>query len=169
MAPALIQQGLDRVAVHLFVMYWAMLSFITPPVAIGAFAAASIARCSFMQTGFEAMRFGAVKYLLPFFFVYNPVLVAQRGGAGEILITFGAAVLGVLLLSYALQGYALGLGPLAWNGPGVAVRGLLLVAGVLLMAPEPISDAVGLLLALVTYAVLLGVARVRDSLLAPTP
>jgi TRAP transporter 4TM/12TM fusion protein len=163
MAPALVQAGLNAVAVHLFIMYWAMLSFITPPVAIGAYAAASIARCSPMRAGFEAVRFGAVKYLLPFFFVYNPALVAQ------IAVVSAAATLGVLLLSYALQGWVLGVGPVAANTGGMVVRALLILSGILLTAPEATTDLVGLGLAAVTYVGLLRVGRVRQAvLLAPT-
>lgn len=165
MAPALIQQGLNPVAVHLFIMYWAMLSFITPPVAIGAYAAASIGQCSFMRTGWEAVRFGAVKYILPFFFVYNPALVAQNATLLQILFVFAGAVLGVGLLSYALQGYLIGVGSLANTVSGFIVRGLLVVAGILLAAPELISSLIGLALAAATYAVLLGASSVRKVLL----
>ena len=168
MAPALIQQGMNAVAVHLFIMYWAMLSFITPPVAIGAYAAASIAGCSPMRAGFEAMRFGAVKYLLPFFFVYNPVLVAQNATLAQITVVFAGAALGVLLLAYALQGWVLGVGPLGSGVAALATRGVLVLAGVLLTAPELVSDLVGLALAAGTYAVLLGAPRVRRVLLAET-
>lgn len=166
MAPALVQQGLNPVAVHLFIMYWAMLSFITPPVAIGAYAAASIGQCSFMRTGFEAMRFGAVKYVVPFFFVYNPILVAQNATLLALTVVFAAAVLGVALLSYALQGYLPGIGSLANTPPALVVRGLLAVAGLLVAAPELISSLVGLALAGVTCAVVLGAARVRTAVLA---
>jgi TRAP transporter 4TM/12TM fusion protein len=168
MAPALIQQGLNAVAVHLFIMYWAMLSFITPPVAIGAFAAASIAHCSAMRTGFEAMRFGAVKYILPFFFVYNPLLVAQNATWLDLLWVMSGAVLGVGLLSYGLQGYALGVGALALNTGGFVVRGLFIVAGLLLAAPEPVTDVIGLVLAVAVYAALLGVTAVRAAV-TPSP
>jgi TRAP transporter 4TM/12TM fusion protein len=166
MAPALVQQGLNAVAVHLFIMYWAMLSFITPPVAIGAFAAASIAHCSAMRTGFEAMRFGAVKYILPFFFVYNPALVAQDTTALELVWVFAGAALGVGLLSYGLQGYALGLGTLSTSAAGLLTRGLFVVAGILLAAPEPITDVLGLVIAAVTYAGLLAVPAVRTAAVA---
>jgi TRAP transporter 4TM/12TM fusion protein len=169
MAPALIQGGLDPVAVHLFIMYWAMLSFITPPVAIGAYAAASIAQCGPMRAGFEAVRFGAVKYILPFFFVYNPVLVAQHATPGQLLIVCVGATLGVLLLAYALQGWVLGVGALAPTAPGIAVRVLLAVAGVMLAAPEPITDLAGLGIAVAVYAALLGVTAVRAAVTVPSP
>jgi TRAP transporter 4TM/12TM fusion protein len=160
-APALVQQGLNPVAVHLFILYWAMISFITPPVAIGAYAAASLAQCSPMRAGFEAVRFGAVKYLLPFFFVYNPALVWQQASGLQVLVVVAGASLGVALLAYALQGYVLGVGPLAASPAGFLVRAVLVGAGILLTAPEPVSDAIGLLLAALTYAVLLAAAPVR--------
>jgi len=168
MAPALIQHGMNPVAVHLFIMYWAMISFITPPVAIGAYAAASIARCSPMAAGFEAVRFGAVKYLLPFFFVYNPALVAQETTPLQLGVVLVGATFGVLVLAYALQGYVLGFGPLAGGMAAVAARVILVVAGALLTAPEVVSDLVGLSLVLLIYAALLAMPRLRQALLAPT-
>jgi len=165
MAPALVQAGLNPVAVHLFIMYWAMLSFITPPVAIGAYAAASIGQCSFMRTGWEAVRFGAVKYVVPFFFVYNPVLVAQNFTWPQLFFVFAGAVLGVGVLSYALQGYLIGIGNLASSLSGFVVRGLLVVAGILITAPELMSSLAGLALVIATYAVLLGARRVRQACL----
>ena len=168
MAPALIQAGLNAVAVHLFIMYWAMLSFITPPVAIGAYAAASIARCSPMRAGMEAVRFGVVKYILPFFFAYNPALVAQEAGVLQIaLVTLGAA-LGVFLLSYALQGWVLGVGSLNATPVAMIVRVLLIAAGLMLAAPEPLTDLAGLALAVVTYGGVLAVPALRSAALAPS-
>src|SRR3546814_3143583 len=72
LAPPLVKSGLDPLAVHLFIMYWGMISFITPPVALATFAASSIARTSPFKIGFQAVRLGAVIYIVPFFFVLNP-------------------------------------------------------------------------------------------------
>ncbi|MBI2204268.1 MAG: TRAP transporter permease [Candidatus Rokubacteria bacterium] len=164
LAPALIQQGLNPLAVHLFILYWAMLSFITPPVAIGAYAAATIARCSPMRAGVEAMRFGFIKYLLPFLFVFNPALVAQNATVVQIVLVSGAALLGVAILAYALQGYVLGIGTVANTPAGYLVRAVLVIAGVLLTVPEVRSDLIGLGLAAVTYAVMFGVTGARRAL-----
>ena len=84
LAPALIQGGLDPMSVHLFILYWGMLSFITPPVALGAFAAASIAGSSALATGFKAMRLGSVIYFIPFFFVLDTALI-MSGSWTEVL------------------------------------------------------------------------------------
>jgi len=104
--------------------------------------AASIGQCSFMRTGWEAVRFGAVKYIVPFFFVYNPALVAQDANLLQILVVFAGAILGVIVLSYALQGYLPGVGSLKNRVPGLVVRGLLVTAGILLTAPELVSSLI---------------------------
>jgi len=112
LAPALTESGLNPMAVHLFMLYWGMLSFITPPVALGAFAAASLAQSKPMRTGFEAMRLGSVIYFIPFFFVLNPALIMQ-GPTGEIINVFITAIIGIVILAGALQGYLLGIGDLS--------------------------------------------------------
>lgn len=135
LAPALTQQGLDKMAVHLFLLYWGMISFITPPVALGAYAAASIAQSSPMKTGLEAMRLGSIIYFVPFFFVLNPALIG-RGPLLEILIVLGTAIAGIVLICAALQGYAYGIGPLDGNGLFAwPARFLLAIAGLALALP----------------------------------
>jgi TRAP transporter 4TM/12TM fusion protein len=132
LAPALIRAGLDPMASHMFIMYWGMLSFITPPVAIAAFVAASVAKCSPMQAGLQAMRLGTIIYFIPFFFVFNPALVMQ-GAWNEILVVLITAIIGVSILSNGLQGYLLGVGTLG-SGPLSWLARACLVAGGLLMA-----------------------------------
>ncbi|OFE13700.1 C4-dicarboxylate ABC transporter [Pseudohongiella acticola] len=135
LAPALIQGGLDPMSVHLFILYWGMLSFITPPVALGAFAAASIAGASSLTTGFKAMRLGSVIYFIPFFFVLDPALTM----AGSFWDTLSATVtvgVGVLLIAGSLQDYLPGLGFLDRSGAaGKAGRLLAGVGGGLVALP----------------------------------
>jgi TRAP transporter 4TM/12TM fusion protein len=126
LAPALVQLDLDPLSVHMFLLYWGMLSFITPPVALAAFAAASIAKADPMRTGFEAMRIGAVIYFIPFFFVFNPALLLQ-GSFSEVVIVFVTALAGITLIAAAIQGWLIGFGSLG-AGP-VAWLARLLVAG----------------------------------------
>ena len=133
-APALTQGGLDKLAVHLFLMYWGMISFITPPVAIGAFAAATVAKAAPMKTGFEAMRLGSIIYFVPFFFVLNPALIG-RGEASEIIIVLVTTVAGITLISGGLQGYLYGVGKLDGNPMGLVGRTLLVVGGIILALP----------------------------------
>ncbi|WP_417519497.1 TRAP transporter permease [Minwuia sp.] len=114
LAPALTQSGLNPMAVHMFMLYWGMLSFITPPVALGAFAAATLAGSNPMRTGFEAMRMGSVIYFIPFFFVLNPGLIMQ-GTVTQVLTVTATAVIGVILMASALQGYLIGIGRMNGN------------------------------------------------------
>jgi len=131
LAPALIQGGLDPMSVHLFILYWGMLSFITPPVALGAFAAASIASASPMRTGFTAMGLGSVIYFIPFFFVLDTGFILQDSLPHTLnLIT--QVLLGMWLIAGAMQAY------LAWFGTitHMLVRILLGFAGVLIAMPD---------------------------------
>ena len=134
LVPALTNSGLDPLASHMFVMYWGMLSFITPPVALAAFAAASVANVSPMRAGVEAMRLGAIIYFVPFFFVFNPALLLQGTWFGN-LQAISTAVVGVALVSAALQGYLIGIGDLGRGAAGVAVRVLIGLAGLTLALP----------------------------------
>lgn len=134
LVPALTNSGLDPLASHMFVMYWGMLSFITPPVALAAFAAASVANVSPMRAGVEAMRLGAIIYFVPFFFVFNPALLLQAS-ALENLQAITTALIGVAMVSAALQGYLIGVGDLGDGSKGIAVRILIGIAGLTLALP----------------------------------
>ncbi len=135
LAPALVNAGLDPLASHMFIMYWGMLSFITPPVALAAFAAASVAQVSAMRAGWEAMRLGAIIYFIPFFFVFNPAMLLQ-GSPLEIIEVIATALLGVALVSAALQGYLLGFGRLGDGKAGLLARTAVCIAGLLLAVPS---------------------------------
>ena len=140
-APALTQGGLDKLAVHLFLMYWGMISFITPPVAIGAFAAATVAKAEPMRTGFEAMRLGSIIYFVPFFFVLNPALIG-RGEASEIATVLATTVAGIALIAGGLQGYLYGVGKLDGNPLALLGRAGLVVGGIILALPG--NEVIGL-------------------------
>ncbi|MGP4843409.1 TRAP transporter permease [Marinobacter sp. 1Y8] len=136
LAPALINGGgMDPLAVHLFILYWGMLSFITPPVALGAFAAATVAGARPMETGFQAMRLGSVIYFIPFLFVLNPALIFQ-GSWNEVAIVIAQAIVGITLIAGSMQGYLLGVGDLSasrilqWP-----IRLALILGGMLLAIP----------------------------------
>ncbi len=134
LAPALEASGLNAIASHMFIMYWGMLSFITPPVALAAFAAASVAKVSPMRAGLQAMKLGAIIYFIPFFFVFNPALLMQAGPA-EVLTVLATALLGVALVSAALQGYLLGVGNLGEHFSGAVARVLVFAGGLLMATP----------------------------------
>tara|TARA_R110000751_G_scaffold107645_8_gene204073 strand:- start:167131 stop:169059 length:1929 start_codon:yes stop_codon:yes gene_type:complete len=134
---ALIQQGLDPVAVHLFILYWGMLSFITPPVALGAMAAASIAGAETMPVGLKSMRIGAILFVLPFMFALSPELILH-GAFVDCLIAIATASISVLLISQCLEGWAYRIGVI-----GAVPRALFLIAGATLLYPGVYTDLIG--------------------------
>ena len=104
LAPALVKSGLYPLSVHLFIMYWGMASYITPPVALSAFAGAGLAGANPMKTAFKAMQFGFVKYFIPFFFVLNPAILLH-GSTWSIVTSFVLVCGSVISISYSLEGY----------------------------------------------------------------
>ena len=148
LAPALVSQNLDPLSVHLFILYWAMLSYITPPVALGAYAAASIAEANPLKTGFAAMRLGSVIYIIPFIFVLDAAFILQGPWQASARV-FVEAIVGVWLICAGLQGYMAGLGRL--DSP--MVRVLVSLGGLAIAMPqlnwvltEPPSNLSGLIL-----------------------
>ena len=103
-APALIQVGIEPMAAHLYVLYFGMMSMITPPIALAAFAAASVAKAEAMPTGFAAMKFGWSAYVIPVLFAFSPTLI-MVGAPFDIALAVVTAGLGVWLVSAALTGY----------------------------------------------------------------
>jgi TRAP transporter 4TM/12TM fusion protein len=81
-APALVELGVAPLAAHMFVMYFGMMSMVTPPIALAAYAAANIAQCDPDRAGWTGMRVGWAAYLVPFLFVYDPPLLMQGSAAG---------------------------------------------------------------------------------------
>lgn len=142
LAPALTDSGLSPMGVHMFMLYWGMLSYITPPVALGAFAASSLAQASPMRTGLEAMKLGTIIYFVPFFFVLDPGLIMQ-GEPLHIMYVFGCALLGVVVLSQGLQGYFYGVGDVTQMGILQWPSRILLVIGAGAFA-MPGNDVIGM-------------------------
>jgi TRAP transporter 4TM/12TM fusion protein len=103
-APSLIKLGVNPIGAHLFVLYFGLMSMITPPVAIAAFAAASLAGAKPMETGVTAVRLGWIAYIIPFVFVLSPSLLMQ-GGAFQIISAFVMAIIGVWIASCGFIGY----------------------------------------------------------------
>lgn len=136
LAPPLVKAGLDPLAVHLFVMYWGMVSFITPPVALATFAAAPLAGISAMRIGWQSVRLGTAIYLVPFAFVLNPALLL-RGDPATVTLAISLALVGVVLIAAALQGYVLGLGRVPAGPAGWIARGVMIAGAFLLTAPSP--------------------------------
>ncbi len=125
-APSLVEVGFTPLASHMFILYLGMMSMITPPVAIGAFFAASLAGAPPMRTGFVAMRLGWTAYIVPFLFMFSPALLLQSNSASETVITIAAAIIGVWLISAGTIGYLAG--PIvAWLRVGFVLSGIALL------------------------------------------
>ena len=103
-APALVEAGVSEMASHLFIFYFAILSFITPPVCVAVYIASTIARSKPMETALQAMKLGMVAYIVPFVFVTNEALL-MKGGAGNVALALVTSVFGFVALAIALQGY----------------------------------------------------------------
>jgi TRAP transporter 4TM/12TM fusion protein len=168
-APALEKLGLNKMAVHMFIFYWGMLSSITPPVAIASFAAAGIAGAPAMKTGWESMRVGSIIYFIPFFFVLNPSLLLQGDDPYlEALGLTSLAIIGTLFICGGIQGFQAGIGDLRKTGwLEWPLRILLIVGGFILATPGggilPFSQlqVTGMGLALLLPTLLLAVVLVR--------
>ncbi len=145
LVPAIIKLGASTPAAHMFAFYFAILSAITPPVALAVFAAAGLARCNMWQAGWESVRIAAPTYIVPFMFVYEPSLL-MMGDPVTIVTSCVSATIGVMCFAAGLQGYLLREAR-TWE------RALLVVAAVLLIKPGYVSDVIGLvLLAIVAFA-----------------
>ncbi len=124
MAPALIRLDVPPMAAHLFVIYWGLASFFTPPTCIAVFVTSSIANSRVWPTGWEGVKLGIAAFLIPFAFVYNPGLLLN-GTLGQIATGVLTAVVGAGLLAVGIRGYMFSL-----LNP---IQRLLLIGGGLLM------------------------------------
>lgn len=104
-APALTQLGVEPIVAHFFVLYFACLSAITPPVALASYAGAGIAGESPSKVGWTAFRLGITGFIVPYIFVYSPVLLLQTDEYFSAILAFITAVLGVFALGTAVVGY----------------------------------------------------------------
>lgn len=103
-APIMIKLGIEPLSAHMFILFFAAMATITPPVAMTAFAAATIAGAPPMKVGFQAMRMGLVAYLLPFVFVYNPAILLI-GSPVNIILAFVSAIFAVGIMALSLEGF----------------------------------------------------------------
>ena len=168
-APALEKVGLNKMAVHMFIFYWGMLSSITPPVAIASFAAAGIAGSPAMKTGWESMWVGSIIYFIPFFFVLNPALVLQGTNPyAEALGLMALAAFGTLFICGGIQGYQAFIGDLRKTGlVEWPLRILFIIGGFTIATPGggimPISQlqitSLGLAILIPTSLVALALVR----------
>jgi TRAP transporter 4TM/12TM fusion protein len=139
LVPALIKLGAIEPAAHMFAFYFAILSAITPPVALAVFAAASLAKSDLWQSGWAAVRIGAAGFIVPFMFVYEPAMLLI-GSWPDVALATLTGIAGCVLLAAGLNGYLLARCAL-WE------RVALVAAALLLIKPGLLTDLGGLLLA----------------------
>ncbi len=141
MAPALVQLGVPEIAAHLFVVYWGLASFFTPPTCIAVFVTSSIANSKVWPTGWEAVRLGIAAFLVPFAFVFNPGLLLE-GDIIHIVRATGTALIGSVLVAAGVRGYLT-------DHLNVLQRLLVFAAGLLFIAPGNELPLIGLAVTLV--------------------
>jgi TRAP-type uncharacterized transport system fused permease subunit len=150
-APALLKIGVPDVAAHLFVIYWGMTSFITPPLCIAVYVACAISGGNIWRTGGNAVRFGAGFYIIPFAFVLSPALLFI-GSPGEIVLAVVTALAGGICIASGLWGYGLIKLPRMF-------RGLQVVGGAMLILRDWRFESIGF--ALIALSLLFQIVRVR--------
>lgn len=145
LVPALVKLGVRVEAAHLFVLYFAVLSAITPPVALAVYAANGISRASLVDTSIAAVKLGMTGFIIPFMFVFGPSLLLE-GDWSTILLTVISATIGVICLAGALHR------SFFFGTINLFESALLLAAALLLIKPGLTTDLIGLLLIVVSVA-----------------
>ena len=159
LVPAIIKLGAIPPAAHMFAFYFAILSAITPPVALAVYAAAGLAKANLWQAGWAAVRVGAAGFIVPFMFVFEPSLL-MIGDWTVILHSFMTAAIGTICLAAGLFGYLLREARL-WE------RIALVAAAVLLIKPGIVTDLIGAGLLLAVVAAQLFAARAKIPAVEP--
>jgi TRAP transporter 4TM/12TM fusion protein len=145
LVPALVKLGVQVEAAHLFVLYFAVLSAITPPVALAVYAANGISRAGLMESSWAAVKLGLTGYIIPFMFVFGPSLLLI-GDWTMVVLTALTATVGVTCLAAALHGFFFFGATRLWE------RGLLLSAAFVLIKPGLLTDFIGAALVVLTIA-----------------
>jgi TRAP transporter 4TM/12TM fusion protein len=142
MAPALVRLGVTDIAAHLFVIYWGLASFYTPPTCLAVYVTSGLAGSRVWATGWEAVRLGIAAFLIPFAFVLNNGLLL-KGGLGDIVVAIVTATVGAVLIAAGIRGYA-------FDHLNVFQKILVLAGGLLMIAPGVFMPVIGLAVALLT-------------------
>ena len=136
--PVLIKMGVVKMAAHMFALYYGVISMITPPVAIGAYAAAGVADANPMKTGFMAWRLGIAGFIVPFMFVYAPEILLE-GPVHRILLTTCTALIGIFCLASGIEGWL-------YIKTNFIQRLILFIAATTLIKPGLFTDTAGVTL-----------------------
>ncbi|MDQ4060205.1 MAG: TRAP transporter large permease subunit, partial [Pseudomonadota bacterium] len=144
-APGLVHLGIQPLVAHFFIFYFAVMSAITPPVALAAYAGAALAGSDPMRTSVESFKVGLAAFIVPFMFFYSTALIMQ-GTWLEILHVFVTATIGIYLLSSAVQAWFFG--PLS-----LPLRVLLFLGALGMIQGGWISDMIGLAVGVLVFVV----------------
>ena len=139
MAPALTTLGFEPLASNLFIFYFAIMSMVTPPVALSAYAAAGISGSKINETGWLAFKMALPGFLIPMIFIMNNALLLQNSSFCEIVKVSISSLAGVIALAAAVVGWL----RVKTNN---LERFALLVAGLLMLFPELLTDLVGVII-----------------------
>ncbi|SMX51201.1 TRAP transporter permease [Actibacterium lipolyticum] len=145
-APGLVQLGIPPLTAHFFVFYFAVVSAITPPVALASYAAAGISGANPMQTSVASFKVGIAAFIVPFMFFYNSAILMD-GTLFEVVRAGITAVIGVFLLSAGVQGWFMGSRSVWYMRAALILAALMMIEGGLL------SDALGIGIAVGVYLV----------------
>ena len=143
-APTMIQLGIPPLAAPMFIFYFVCISSITPPVALAAYAGAGLAGCDPNKTGYKAFRLAFCSFLMPYLFVYNPVLLME-GGVLDILWSLVTALIGAYLLASGFEGFFF-----RWSLKWFE-RPLMILGAVMLIVPGMVTDLVGIAIIVVEF------------------
>ena len=149
LAPAIIEAGVTPIAAHLYVLYWGVLSFITPPVAIAAITASTISKSSALETGVLSMRLGSILFFLPILFVFDSAML-MNGSIIDILISFMTAIFAIILISASFESYLYFFGLI-----NKFYRILIFISGFLILLPIFYTKIIGLIVFFISISLLI--------------
>ncbi|MGG0669556.1 TRAP transporter permease [Sporosarcina koreensis] len=146
-APALINEfGIAPIAAHMFVFYFGIVADITPPVCLAAYAGAGIAKANPFKTGMTAVKLAIAAFIIPYIFIYNPILVFVDATPVKLILGIITALIGMIGVSSAVIGFFV-------RNARIWERLVLFAAGLLLIIPELTTSAIGLLLITIIWFV----------------
>lgn len=151
-APALIRMGILPIAAHLFVLYYAILSNLTPPVALASFTAAGIADANLNKVALTGLKLGSAGFIVPFMFCYSPILLLEgQFYAVQLIITLITAGIGIIALGASMDGYFI-------TKLNIIERNAFFIAAILTIKPGIYTDLAGLLI----LAILIMTLRIKS-------
>jgi TRAP-type uncharacterized transport system fused permease subunit len=159
-APVLIRFGFEPLSVHMFILFFSITATITPPVAVTAVTAASIAESSYFKVSLQAMKLAAIAFIIPFAFIFNPAILLI-GHPTTIALAILYAFVGVYIVSYGANGF--------WFNVNLNLPGRIFISliGIMLLLSEPVYAALLFLISLIgnRYSGLLKITtKRRDSI-----